>query len=95
MNFNVLPCADMYVTQLMETWLKADKDERKQLDKDYLAFVREQPCEISGVFEVVPHHYRSNEYSQHGFHCGTGMKMPDIHLCSAILVCPMCKRRAV
>ena len=78
MHLNYITCANMIVTSLMQTWLKADKDEQKQLNKDYLTFVHEQPCEISGESDVVAHHYRDSIYAQHGFPVGMGLKPPAI-----------------
>jgi len=69
----------MIITSLMEEWKIADKETKKSMEASYLTFIHEQPCEISGLFEVVAHHYRDSIYAQHNFPVGgTAMKPPDI-----------------
>jgi len=61
------------MTNLIAEYYKSSEEKKKQIDEQYSNWVLEQPCIITGSYNVSkPHHIRLAGY------CGTGMKPPDI-----------------
>ena len=52
----------MFKTQFIQILSMLNKKPRKNLRKDYKTWIRKQPCILTGLFEVDPHHLKGIKY---------------------------------